>query len=68
MNKEIIKLIEERLDIGAKRYGSEDIKENGRNFIQEALEEVLDCMIYSAYKLIQLNKGQYKRRRNGKAL
>jgi len=63
MNKEIIKLIEERLDIGAKRYGSKDIKENGRDFVQEALEEVLDCMIYSAYKLIKI-----KRRKNGKAL
>ena len=48
MNKEIIKLIKKRLVKGEKRYGKENISSDGRDFIQESLEEALDCAVYLA--------------------
>ena len=54
MNDRIIKLLKERLDIGAKKYGHENIISDDRNFTQEALEEVLDCMVYAACKLLEI--------------
>ena len=54
MNIEILDLIEERLIIGERKYGSENVINDGRDFIQEALEEALDCAVYLAAKLIEL--------------
>ena len=54
MNDKIIKLLKERLDIGAKKYGHENIISDDRDFTQEALEEVLDCMVYAACKLLEI--------------
>ena len=56
MNKKIIALLKKRLDIGAKKYGHENIISNDRDFTQEALEEVLDCMVYAACKLLELKE------------
>ena len=54
MNIEILDLIEERLLIGERKYGSENVINDGRDFVQEALEEALDCAVYLAAKLIEI--------------
>ena len=54
MNIEILNLIEERLVIGERKYGNENVIDDGRDFIQEALEEALDCAVYLAAKLIEI--------------
>ena len=54
MNMKILDLIEERLIIGERKYGSENVINDGRDFIQEALEEALDCAVYLAAKLIEI--------------
>ena len=56
MNKELTKLIKERLDIGAKKYGEELDVNDGRDWIKESLEEQLDSIVYTAAKLLQLKK------------
>jgi predicted nucleic acid-binding Zn ribbon protein len=56
MNKEILNLIEERLDEGKRKYGHENVETDGRNFITEALEEILDCCVYVAAKLIEIRR------------
>ena len=54
MNIEILDLIEERLLIGERKYGNENVINDGRDFVQEALEEALDCSVYLAAKLIEI--------------
>jgi hypothetical protein len=56
MNIKILDLIEERLVIGERKYGNENVIDDGRDFIQEALEEALDCAVYLAAKLIEIKK------------
>ena len=56
MNIEILDLIEERLLIGERKYGNENVINDGRDFIQEALEEALDCAVYLAARLIEIKK------------
>tara|TARA_Y100000034_G_C6654745_1_gene286740 strand:+ start:270 stop:605 length:336 start_codon:yes stop_codon:yes gene_type:complete len=52
VNEKILKLIEERLNEGKKKYGHENVETDGRDFIIEALEEILDCCVYIAAKLV----------------
>ena len=54
MNIKILDLIEERLLIGERKYGNENVINDGRDFVQEALEEALDCAVYLAAKLIEI--------------
>jgi len=54
MNTKILDLIEERLIIGERKYGNENVINDGRDFVQEALEEALDCAVYLAAKLIEI--------------
>ena len=56
MNIKILDLIEERLLIGERKYGNENVIDDGRDFIQEALEEALDCSVYLAAKLIEIKR------------
>ena len=56
MNIKILDLIEERLLIGERKYGNENVINDVRDFIQEALEEALDCAVYLAAKLIEIKK------------
>ena len=56
MNEEIIKLITERLEKGAKKYGKENMASDGRCFVTEALEEALDLSVYLAAKLIEVKR------------
>ena len=56
MNNQIVKLIKKRLVVGEERYGKENIASDGRDFIQEALEEALDCSVYLAGQLIEIQE------------
>ena len=56
MNDQIIEVFRERLEIGAKKYGHENVVSDDRDFIKEALEEVLDCMVYASCKLIEIKE------------
>ena len=56
INKQIRTLIEQRLDKGKKRYGKENISSDGRDFVQESLEEALDCAVYLARHIIALQE------------
>ena len=56
INDQIIELIRERLEIGAKKYGHENVVSDDRDFIQESLEEILDCMVYVSCKLIEIKE------------
>ena len=56
MNLRILDLIGKRLTKGEKRYGKENISSDGRDFIQESLEEDLDCAVYLAGHKIELQE------------
>ena len=56
MNLEILDLIGKRLVKGEQRYGKENISSDNRDFVQEALEEALDCSVYLAGHLIELQE------------
>ena len=56
MNNQIVKLIRKRLVKGEKRYGKQNIASDGRDFVQEALEEALDCSVYLAGQLIEIQE------------
>ena len=56
MNSKILKLIEQRLEKGEKSYGKENISSDGRDFVQESLEEALDCAVYLAGHLIEIQE------------
>ena len=56
MNKKILKLIEERLLIGEKKYGHQNVVNDGRDFVKESLEEALDCSVYLAARLLEIDE------------
>ena len=56
MNLEILDLVGKRLIKGEKKYGHENVISDGRDFIQEALEESLDLAVYVSAKLIEIKQ------------
>tara|TARA_Y100000593_G_C4321132_1_gene343848 strand:+ start:3366 stop:3545 length:180 start_codon:yes stop_codon:yes gene_type:complete len=56
MNEEIKKLISERLDFGQSKYKQDLPMEDDRDYIQEALEELLDAVIYLAAQVLRLKE------------
>ena len=60
MNNQIVKLIKKRLVKGEQRYGKENIISDGRDFVEEALEEALDCAVYLAGHLIEIKEKNNK--------
>ena len=56
MNNQIVKLIRKRLVKGEERYGKQNIASDGRDFVQESLEEALDCAVYLAGHIIELQE------------
>ena len=66
MNLEILDLIRKRLLVGEKKYGHENIINDGRDFTQEALEESLDMAVYVAAKLIETK--QKEKQQMGRAI
>ena len=64
-NKEILKLIEDRMSFGKSKYGhgvrvDEDVSHitrSGKNsWLEMQMEEILDGMIYSAASIIRLRR------------
>ena len=60
MNKEIIQLIKQRLQMGKKEYGQEIDVFDGRDWEKEALEEILDSLVYIAAALLKKRKSDSK--------
>ena len=56
MNNQILKLIAERLEIGKREYNDEVDIHDGREWVQEALEETLDACVYLSAKLLQIKE------------
>jgi|ETNvirnome_6_100_1030635.scaffolds.fasta_scaffold08847_3 hypothetical protein len=54
LNKEIIKLVEDKLDFGQKKYGSDVTLMDKRDWGEEGLEEAIDMIVYLAAELIRL--------------
>ena len=61
MNNQIVKLIRKRLVKGEERYGKQNIASDGRDFVQEALEEALDCSVYLAGHLLEIKEKSKKK-------
>tara|TARA_R100000700_G_C3171911_1_gene146440 strand:+ start:2077 stop:2328 length:252 start_codon:yes stop_codon:yes gene_type:complete len=55
-NEDIINLIKERLKKGKKQYGGAMDIHDGRNWNVEALEEILDCCVYVAARILQIHE------------
>ena len=60
-NVEVLKAVEERLDIGQMKYGQDIPIDDGRDWLQESIEEVLDTIVYLTNYLLTL-----KEKRDGK--
>ena len=56
MNDEIIKLIAERIEKGKEKYPDEIPKSDGRDFLQEGVEEALDMSVYLVGELLRLKE------------
>ena len=52
----IVNAIDKRFSIGRKEYGHGVIVEDGHNWLDETMEEILDALIYSAAKIIQIKR------------
>lgn len=55
-NFKIVELIKKRLELGQQKYGKDMDPHDGRNFIQESLEELLDCVVYLTTEIIRLQE------------
>ena len=54
INEEVMALIKERLEKGAYKYGGGIRVSDHRDWLQEALEEILDFAVYIAAQIIIL--------------
>jgi|TARA_S200002703_G_scaffold27387_2_gene23440 hypothetical protein len=55
-NKHIISLIEERLEKGKREYSEELDVHDGRDWIQETIEELLDACVYLTAQIIKIKE------------
>lgn len=49
-------MVEERLEKGKREYNEELDINDGRDWVNEALEEVLDSLVYLTAKLLQIKE------------
>ena len=54
-NERVMKKIQERFDLGAKKYQNQIPINTGRDYMKESLEEILDLIIYIATKLVEMD-------------
>ncbi len=54
INEMILTRIQERMDLGGKKYGDTIDLNDKRNFLKEAIEEALDMNVYLSAFLIQI--------------
>tara|TARA_Y100001951_G_C11109291_1_gene166538 strand:+ start:265 stop:507 length:243 start_codon:yes stop_codon:yes gene_type:complete len=64
-NQRVVELIANRLEVGQKKYAQDMQLEDGRDMIQESLEELLDACVYIATELIKLQDKVGRYRSNG---
>ena len=57
-NEKIKKMINERIDIGAKKYGDHIDINDGRDWLKESLEELLDCIVYVVCEIMQIKENR----------
>ena len=57
-NTLVLKRIKDRLDYGQIKYGQSIPAEDGRNWIKESLEEVLDLSVYITNKLLVIEESE----------
>ena len=60
INLQILDLINKRLIKGEQKYGHENVINDGRDFIREALEESLDCAVYLTARLVEIQNKKEK--------
>ena len=63
-NKDIIDLVKERLTMGKREYGTQINVHDGRDWNQEALEEILDCCVYVAARVLQIQEATRNKLKN----
>jgi hypothetical protein len=56
INELIINKVQERLDLGQKKYGQDVPLKDNRDYHQETIEELLDGIVYLTARLIQLER------------
>jgi len=64
INEMLIKKIQDRLELGAKKYGDTLSLNDERNFLKEAIEEALDMNVYLTAFLIQIESALKNRPSN----
>ena len=52
MNEAIVNKIKDRLKVGAIKYGEELNPKDGRDWLEESTEELLDACVYLSAKLL----------------
>ena len=62
MNSEIISMIQKRLEKGKRQYGDVIDVYDGRDWIQETLEELLDAQVYLTAELLKLRDSRKRRK------
>ena len=60
INLQILDLINKRLIKGEQKYRHENVLNDGRDFIREALEESLDCAVYLTAQLVENQNNKEK--------
>ena len=55
-NKEIVSLIESRLEKGRREYKQEVDVFDGRDWTKEALEELIDACVYITSEILKIKK------------
>lgn len=60
LNKDIVRLIEERLEHGKKNYNQDVLDTDPRDWLDESLEEVLDSLVYIAAELLKIRDTKTK--------
>ena len=56
LNDQILEMVVNRMNVGTKKYGEHIMLSDQRNFIEEALEEALDMIVYLCASLLRLRK------------
>ena len=55
-NKQLLIKLAERLELGQMKYGKDIPRDDGRKWTKEALEEVLDAMVYIGNVLLTIDE------------
>ena len=62
MNSEIMSMIQKRLEKGKREYGDQIDVYDGRDWVEETLEEVLDALVYLTAELLKLKDSKKRRK------